>query len=151
MEIQSTRRLYRTKTNRLIAGVAAGLADYFSIDPVLVRALFILLTIADGAGVLIYIILWIVVPEAGESPNRDAGTRVKDFVEEVGKSAQAVVSGERKTSIGLWRNIIGLFIIFVGLVTLLHQFFPYSWLNWNLAWPILIIFIGFYFVMKRKE
>lgn len=47
------------------AGVCAGLADYFDIDPTLVRALWILFTLLGGSGVLAYIILWVIMPEAG--------------------------------------------------------------------------------------
>ena len=56
------RRLYRNKENKIIGGVCAGLAEYFDIDPVLVRLLFVLLVFQGGLGVLAYIILWIVVP-----------------------------------------------------------------------------------------
>ena len=58
------RKLYRDPDSRVIGGVAAGLAKYFNIDVILVRVLFILLSFLGGPGVLIYIILWIVVPEA---------------------------------------------------------------------------------------
>lgn len=49
----------------MIAGVCAGLADYFSIDPTIVRLLFVLFFFSGGGGLLLYIILWIVMPEAG--------------------------------------------------------------------------------------
>lgn len=56
------RRLYRNKQNKIVGGVGSGLAEYFDIDPVLVRLLFVLLTFQGGLGVLAYLILWIVVP-----------------------------------------------------------------------------------------
>ncbi len=58
------KRLFRDPDNRALAGVAAGLAAYFGIDIILFRILFIVLFFASGAGLLIYIILWIVMPEA---------------------------------------------------------------------------------------
>lgn len=59
------KRLVRNVQDKKIAGVCAGLADYFDIDPTLVRALWILFTLLGGSGVLAYIILWIIMPEAG--------------------------------------------------------------------------------------
>ncbi|GBD88997.1 phage shock protein C [bacterium BMS3Abin03] len=56
------KKLYRSRTDRMIAGVAGGLAEYFDIDPTLIRVLFIV-GIFIGGGILAYIILWIVVPE----------------------------------------------------------------------------------------
>lgn len=57
------KRLVRSTTDRMVAGVAAGLADYMNMDPTLVRLLFVLLALAGGPGLLIYIIMWIVMPE----------------------------------------------------------------------------------------
>lgn len=58
------RRLFRDTDNRKAAGVAAGLAAYFSIDPIWFRIAFLVLTLASGSGILVYIILWIVIPAA---------------------------------------------------------------------------------------
>ena len=60
-----TKRLYRIREGRVVAGVCAGLAAYFGIDPTLVRLGFALLTIFGGAGVLLYLVAWIVIPEEG--------------------------------------------------------------------------------------
>ncbi len=57
------KRLYRSKKYRVFAGVAGGLAEYFNVDPVLVRVLFVLITLMGGAGGLIYLILWMVTPQ----------------------------------------------------------------------------------------
>ena len=59
------KRLVRNVQDKKIAGVCAGLADYFDIDPTLVRALWILFTLLGGSGVLAYIILWVIMHEAG--------------------------------------------------------------------------------------
>jgi phage shock protein C len=58
-----TERLYRSRKNRILGGVCSGLANYFKIDPVLIRVLFVLFVIFKGFGVLLYIILWIIMPE----------------------------------------------------------------------------------------
>jgi len=59
----SRKRLVRSINDRKIAGVCAGVADYFDLDPLLVRVLWALAVLCAGTGVLLYIILWIAVPE----------------------------------------------------------------------------------------
>ena len=59
----SRKRLVRSINDRKIAGVCAGVADYFDLDPVLVRVLWALAVLCAGTGVLLYVILWIAVPE----------------------------------------------------------------------------------------
>ena len=57
------KKLVRSTTDKMIAGVCGGLAAYFGIDTVIVRILFVLFGLAGGPGVLLYIILWVVMPE----------------------------------------------------------------------------------------
>ena len=66
MSAQTQRRLERPE-DRVIAGVCHGLGNYFDIDPVVVRIAFVILTAAGGAGILAYLILWIVTPTAGST------------------------------------------------------------------------------------
>jgi phage shock protein C len=61
--MSEVRKLYRSRSNRMLAGVCGGLAQYFNIDPTLVRVLFVVLAVLGGSGLLIYLVLWIVVPE----------------------------------------------------------------------------------------
>ena len=56
-------KLYRSRTNRQVAGVCGGLAERFNVDVTLMRVLFIVLAIFGGAGIVLYIAMWIVVPE----------------------------------------------------------------------------------------
>lgn len=56
-------RLYRSTTSRVFGGVAGGIAEYFNMDPVIIRVIFVLAAIFGGGGVLIYLVLWIAVPE----------------------------------------------------------------------------------------
>jgi phage shock protein C len=61
------KRLYRSRTDRKLAGVCGGIANYLGVDPVLIRLLWIFFTLAAGGGVLVYLIAWLVVPEAPEA------------------------------------------------------------------------------------
>jgi phage shock protein C len=60
--MDSTRKLYRSRTNRQLAGVCGGLAQYFNLDATLIRVLFVVLAVLGGSGLVIYLVLWIIVP-----------------------------------------------------------------------------------------
>ena len=64
--VAKTRRLYRSRTDRKLAGVCGGLAQYFNTDATLIRVLFVVLALLGGPGLVIYLVLWIVVPEEPE-------------------------------------------------------------------------------------
>ena len=66
--MEEPRKLYRSQTQRMIAGVCGGLAEYFNIDATVIRALFLLLAVFGGSGLLIYIVMWIIVPDASKVP-----------------------------------------------------------------------------------
>ncbi|MFO7322041.1 MAG: PspC domain-containing protein [Chloroflexota bacterium] len=57
------KRLYRSRTDRMIAGVCGGIGEYFGIDPTVVRLAAVLLAMAGGPGLLLYIILAVIIPE----------------------------------------------------------------------------------------
>lgn len=58
------RRLYKSKNDRVIAGVCGGLASYFNLDPVFLRILWIVLVLCFGVGAVAYMILWLVMPKS---------------------------------------------------------------------------------------
>ena len=59
------KKLYRSRNNKMIAGVCGGLAVYLNIDPTIVRLAFVLLALFQGFGVLAYLVLWVIVPLEG--------------------------------------------------------------------------------------
>ena len=66
-ENKEIRRIYRSRKNRMLGGVCGGIAEYFEIDPVLVRLLFVLLLFMGFSGIIIYLVAWLIIPE---SPNQ---------------------------------------------------------------------------------
>jgi phage shock protein C len=62
--VDMEKRLYRSRNDRKLAGVCAGIAEYYGWDPTLVRVAWIVLTLLGGSGILIYLIMWLVMPEA---------------------------------------------------------------------------------------
>ena len=92
-------RLRKSGRNRMVLGVAGGLAEYFRVDPVIIRALFILLTFANGIGVLVYLVLALIMPRP-ESIVGEPLAVVKDNLKsapreasEAGKRVVAVLRG----------------------------------------------------------
>ncbi|MBI1936804.1 MAG: PspC domain-containing protein [Ignavibacteriales bacterium] len=106
------KKLYRSRRVRVLGGVAGGLADYFGLDSILVRIIFVIITFATGLGILLYIILWIVVPEEpfelAYPPNPEGGKNssggefsTEQFQTQPGKSKGRVVAGIILISIGV--------------------------------------------------
>jgi phage shock protein C len=60
--MDSTRKLYRSRSDRKLAGVCGGLAQFFNLDPTLIRVLLVVLAVLGGSGILIYLAMWIMVP-----------------------------------------------------------------------------------------
>ncbi|MFH0853241.1 MAG: PspC domain-containing protein [bacterium] len=144
---EKAKRLTRSKSDRMVAGVAGGLAEYFNIDPVIFRAAFVLFALFDGAGVLIYIVMWIIVPETGKESEKK---NLEEKVKEVGKEAEQLVNKHvNENSSYQARNIIGIIIIIIGAMALLRQFYPMSWLGFHMIWPIIIVVFGFLLIIKK--
>ncbi len=59
-----SRRLYRSQKDKMIAGVCGGIAEVLDIDPTVVRLVFVLLALLGGHGILLYLILWLIMPRA---------------------------------------------------------------------------------------
>ena len=62
MEKPQYKKLYRSSTDKIVGGICGGLAEYFDIDPVIIRLCWILFVLLGGAGIILYIIAWIVIP-----------------------------------------------------------------------------------------
>jgi phage shock protein PspC (stress-responsive transcriptional regulator) len=69
-----SRPLRRSKTNRQVAGVIGGLAEYFRVDPTLLRVIYVVGSIVSAAfpGMLVYVLLWLLIPEAEDHAGSDA-------------------------------------------------------------------------------
>ncbi len=63
------KRLYRSKTNKMIAGICGGIGEYFDIDPTLVRIIYVIVSVFSIAfpGILVYLILWVIIPYSIEA------------------------------------------------------------------------------------
>jgi phage shock protein C len=142
------KKFYRSRTDKVVAGVCGGLAEYFDIDPVLVRLLFVILTIAAGGGVLAYIILWIVTKEKpvdfSQIQNPPTMENPKTNYQEPQGSQEQQKNDpfrypphrhkDRGSLIG------GLVLITLGALFLADEFIPH--VSFGDLWPIILVVIG---------
>jgi len=134
------KRLYRLPRNKMIGGVCTGLGEYFSIDPVLVRLVFIILAFQQGIGILAYIILWIVVPVHPEAVTAAAPTAASGDAEAGGIPPQSGEESDTGRSPGRGTLIGGVVLIVIGLLFLFDNFFP--GISFADFWPLLLIAVG---------
>lgn len=137
--------LIRPKEGRMLFGVCAGLANYFDIDPIWVRLVFVVLTVWGGAGVLIYIVCILIIPEDKSATKKDDSGKDKKDDSKIHERVEAVAS-EVKSNFGKndfrmrGEQIFGLIVLFLGLAFLVQNFF--SWFNFAKFWPLALIILG---------
>ncbi len=156
-------RLYKSNTDKMIFGVCGGLADYFNVDPVLVRIAFVVLTIAGGSGILLYLILAILMPQQ-ETSAVAPGDIVKENLQsipseaaEAGRRGVETVSGAlgRETARPATdgpderRNTLAIILIGVGVLLLLANLGLFRWFDWATFWPLLLILLGVAVIFGR--
>ena len=122
--------LKRNPRNKVIAGVCSGLAGHLNLDPTLVRLIFVLLAIFAFGGVIVYIVLWAILPEG-------------DFI--IDETDYASQTFENKPNFGSDQNgkgqlIIGVILIFIGILFLVVAFIP-QFNFWDF-WPVGLIAAG---------
>lgn len=143
--------LYRSRTEKIFGGVCGGLAQSLNMDTFVVRLIFVILFLFAGGGILIYLIMWIALPEEplpmfNGNPDPAAGTVPG---ESQTQSQDAPVLYPRQTNGAL---VAGLVLIGVGLVFLAHRFIPT--IRFHDFWPIVIVIVGLVLIAtsftKRK-
>ncbi len=148
-------RITKSKTDKVIDGVCGGLAEYFGIDSVIVRLIFVVLIFLNGIGLLLYIILVIIMPKPDkldQSPKETIQENVQEIgerVREAGEGLGAALSKkteEKHPNRGLW---LGIFLIVLGIFFLLDNLHLIRWINGDLIWPIIIILIGAWLLIRR--
>ena len=146
-----TRKLYRSKTDKMVSGVCGGLGQYFGVDSTLVRLVFLLMLIFGGSGFIVYLIMAIVVPEEGstartaEEVMHANAQQLADTAREFGKSIEqgggpssrpatpAAPTGQQGAL------IFGLILIVLGGLFLMQNFLQ---INFSQFWPVILIVIG---------
>jgi len=117
------RKLYRSRRDRMLGGVCGGIGEYLRIDPVLVRLFVIVLALAVGWGVLLYLILWVVVPEAPAS-------------ELVGEGDYARLDVRQRNL------LLGGALVAAGVLFLTREVTPWLWAGLHRLWPLVLVAAG---------
>ena len=126
------KKIYRSRKDSIIGGVCGGIAEYFDIDPTLIRLLAILIVFLGGVGVIAYIIAWVIIPQ---NPEQEAKMDKKSTPEEYVSADQE--AGKEDNQRYVWG---GLILIFLGLFFLLRSFFPrFILINF---WPVILVIVG---------
>jgi len=128
------KKFRRKAKGKVLGGVCAGLADYFNIDVSLIRLAMVLLALADGLGILFYILAWIVAPEEDGEEKKEEGR-----VEEQSSLNVQVVGG--------------IFLVLLGLYFLVKNYFG-LFLPFEKVWPVFLIILGVWVIVKgfnKKE
>ncbi|WP_017257075.1 PspC domain-containing protein [Pedobacter arcticus] len=138
------KKLTRDPQEKMIAGVAAGIAKYFQLDVTWVRIAFALATFFGGSGLWIYIILWIVVPEDFKSP-----FSYTDYRTESEGPIKPIPNEKNSSKLSL---LLGFLLIVMGAYFLMGEFdlLPY-WFKLRKLWPLIFIVFGLMILAKAKK
>jgi len=156
------RRLYRCRHDRLVAGVASGLAEYFEVDPTLVRVLWVLSFFFGGLGLVAYIIMAIIMPlepeeaRAGNAPTGDssaASTGEAPLPSPTGWHSARATHRHVTRDHGRLVTFIGLALILLGVLALVGTYLPALADGGRFVWPAFILGIGVLLVASavRRE
>ncbi|MEX0596881.1 MAG: PspC domain-containing protein [Candidatus Paceibacterota bacterium] len=145
------RSLYKSTENRVFTGVAAGLADYINTNHMLIRVLFILLTLASGIGLVFYITLSVLLPtedEIIEQEDREFYYNVTHGELKIEDIISANQYSDTIDKLASRQNIVALIVIFVGMFFLQFTLAPWELIPGVWRYPAIIITIGFGFLLK---
>lgn len=145
------KKLFRSTENKIIAGIAGGIGEYFNIDPIFIRIIFVVLFFSHGSGLLIYLILWLIIPQKSQLDSEINDT-VKSNFKEMKKSAHKIIDEvAEETNKYKPQYIWGVILVVLGLIFLLDNFniisFDYIWR----FWPLTLIIIGYYILTRHEK
>jgi phage shock protein C len=130
------KKLFRKPLNAMLGGVCAGLGEYLGIDPLFIRLFLVLWAVTGGSVVLVYLILWVVIPAEGDDSPMNLDLRIK----QVGREISEVARHPNSQLI----TFAGVGLIGMGVLFLLQQsgYFWSQWFNWDLIWPVVLVLVG---------
>ncbi|HLX13008.1 MAG TPA: PspC domain-containing protein [Bacteroidota bacterium] len=132
------RRLYKSRRYKMIDGVCGGIAEYFDVDPTIVRIVFVIVTIMGGIGFIVYIAGMLLMPW---NPDLSAAYQIPGTVP--GKS------GEQKRFWGIIMILIGALFLMANL----GWFAAFDWfhMSWQVAFPVMLIIVGLWFLYVHSR
>jgi phage shock protein C len=146
----SEKQLYRSETNKIVAGVCGGLGEYFDVDPTVIRLAFVILSFVGASGFVLYMILWLVIPRRSDLRVGDRDT-IRSSVEEMKSTARTFTSslgGPRSHSDN--SNFIAMLFVILGVIFLLKNFHLFDIFDVGRLWPLVLVVVGIMLLVKRK-
>ena len=134
-------KVYRNQDDELVAGVCSGLAEYFEIDATLIRIIFIVLGISGGSGILIYLILWLLIPRKDKIKIEK---EIEGKAEIIAKKIKKEVKTEKRSG-----NFFGMILVIIGGALLIEEVAP-KFINWDYFWPVTLMTLGFYLIFRKR-
>jgi len=151
-------RLERSTTNRVWSGVCGGIAQYFQIDPTIVRAFFVIATILTGGlFILVYIALIILMPvPARRAPGESSPPATVGAAAGEGETAEttpavATTTPASSEAADRRREAAGWFLVALGVIFLLANVGIFDFLQWRYVWPLALIALGVFIVVQRSR
>lgn len=157
-------RLHRSRKRRVIGGVSSGLGEYLNLDPVIIRIIFLIITLINGLGILLYIILWIVIPESDfdqkdySTVEANSATNEKEENSTLEEKSRGITEDKsddipinKNINKGSGRVIAGIILIGFGLIFLAKEYIPVF--HFFDLLPIFLVVIGIVLIwntMRRK-
>lgn len=136
-------KLYRSKKNKVLAGVCGGLAEYFNVDATLIRLAWVLAVFFGGSGLVLYILAIVIIPEekiVAEKNTAVSAPAEGDFTElEQSKETETELTAGKENE-AKRRKILGIILVALGAYFLLERFIPFF--NMHTWWPAILIIIG---------
>ncbi len=136
------KKLYRSRKNVVIGGVCGGMGEYFDIDPVLVRIIW-LIAIFSGIGVLAYLVCWVIIPQKPYQITTLDKQQYEDGYYDESTHEQHVARREKS------KMLLGAGLIIFGGFSLMQRFMP--WFDFDVIWPVILILGGFYLIYREKD
>lgn len=131
----SKNNLYRSEENKVIAGICGGSGEYLGIDPLILRIILVLITVFGGSGLIIYIVLWIVIPSQSQ-----IGKKSEDYIKENVEDIK--VKSENLAKNGNGRVFGGILLVILGITFLSENLGFYVFRNIWKFWPVVLIALG---------
>lgn len=150
--------LYRSRTDRIIGGVAGGFGEYFDIESIFFRILFALLAFVTGVWpmILLYIALVIAIPKRpratfDEQKQGDQSEAMEFRQQSDGSYAKSTVTSDNLPWYEDTRLVAGGILLLVGLIALINQFTPVFIIGAKVFWAVVIILLGAYIIWQNKK
>lgn len=142
------KQLYRSLDNRMLGGVCGGIAEYFEIDPSLVRLIFVVITLLGGSGLLVYVVLWLVMPTQ-MSKNYPSDVVHQNAAEM--KATAAKLGKEFKVGQCATWSFGGMFLILIGLILLAKYLGLFRLFDSGLIIGVVFVVLGVLLLLKRQD